>query len=198
MRRWIVIFMLLPIYSNAQIKREEDRIYEFLNQFFDSIPIYVKYYTDKEHAYFTLSAEFRYIDASLFKTKSKVAFDINRQPEPPFSFADSVAIVKDLNRYKRTGFKFDKSKLTYRKFVPDSAFYEGVAVKDSSWLWFQIHRNGMSISSISVPIFFDNYQKAIFYYGGSNNVLAGNDVTALFRKIKGRWTQINVLNEWVK
>lgn len=192
MYRLVCLCLLTPFFVHAE-KDDTVKIYSFINQ------VIAKWSADKtfdsNFYYIVNQPDFSHFDKYLFNTDS--LYLLGQTAASPIHKTDSINILDGVIKYQR--FHFDEKKMNRVEIVPrkklDKIFRKYGA---RGWDYLSKHTTIKSgYLTISVPIFFDNGKKAIFYYGYHCGGLCGGGKVSIYENDNGIWTERLILLKWV-
>ena len=189
-----ILFLLLLSLAPCAYGGDKENAYSFLNEFIAGwsaktagAGVNSFYLVDK-----SVTGEME--DASFISNDSLqlVGNDEGRS----VSIKDTRCILQTIKANR--DYYFEAGKLKNTTLVPIEKLQQ---VANSSKGWPGIRRSlgieGTSISYFSVPIFFDNGRKVLFYYSNYCGRLCGEGVLAIYEKVNGKWTQTLILKSWI-
>ncbi len=193
MKRLLLIFIFFPYFANAK-NSHADSIYSFLQQFF-----YNWSYADTNTANFYIIINRPQYGLSNYNngTFSTRARYISRDTIASiFSKSDSIEIVQQISNDRK--FYFKNGKLQKVKFISEKKLDREMGT-DVRYHWDnfykKMHENGYYC--ISIPIFYDNGNKAAFYFDYNCGWLCGYGYWSIYEKINGKWVKQTVFSQWV-
>ena len=187
MARLLLLLLFIPFNSRAQ-NAETDKIYDFLNQVFkgndkNDTNINITYLVDKP--------EFHYIKR-LVGTEPGMSVAI--EDSSIFTPSDIIQIIKRM--YELRNFKFKKDKIQNVRIVSNKKVNK--VFRKNGWNHQSEKtdvRDGFVV--LSVPLFFDNGQKAIFCYSNICGLLCGGGQVAIYENIAGKWVRKKFILFWI-
>jgi len=133
----------------------------------------------------------------------------SNEPPPPPNFGinleyDSIFLQKDSSYYIQqdktlSNFRFNKNRIKKKLyFTSNEELYKISQIKSSDfWNEFNKRYKDKCIRTFSVPFFTKNKMFCIVQYSISCGPLSGGGNTAVYKKIKGKWTRMKTFDMWV-
>jgi hypothetical protein len=188
-----ILFLLLLALAPRAYGGDKESAYSFLNEFIAGwsaktagAGVNSFYLVDK-----SVTDEME--DASFISNDSLQL--VGYEESKSVSIKDTRSILQGIKANR--DYYFEAGKLKNTTLVP----IEKLEQANSSKGWPGIRRSlgieGTSISYFSVPIFFDNGRKVLFYYSNYCGRLCGEGVLAIYEKVNGKWTQTLILKSWI-
>lgn len=190
MYRLLFLLLLLPAVSRANGK-DNDRIYEFLNQVRDKWAVRED---DDNLVFLSDVSNFGFFQPNEFATYQA---SNNKSPEKyPFSKKDSIQVFAAIKQYK--DFKFEAGKLKNTELIR-SEWVDSIFKTHHLDAWNYLRKKTkvkQGFIVLSIPVFLDD-DRAVFYYSNHCGGLCGSGTLSLFKKVNGVWTEVRMLFEWV-
>lgn len=125
----------------------------------------------------------------------------------PLGFAlkyDSIFSIQDSAYYRRQGkiianFRFDKTKIRRKlQYATDEDLHQlGENRESDFWTEFGKKFGHQCIRTFSIPFFNKDKTMCIVQNSTSCGYLSGSGYTAIYKKINGKWIEVNSFQHWI-
>lgn len=187
-----ILFTVLILFFSGDVsgRSSKEAYIDFISQ------VTQKWFSDEAHyntGYFIDRPALLDVEPIIFRTDT--LYDIVKIP-PNFTKEDSITILGQLKKYRKHPYPLKT--IPHVKLISSS--YIRRAFRKNKDGWAIIHKkigkdNGYR--SISVPIFYDNGNKAIWQHGYGCGYLCGSGSISIYHKINGKWVWKDSVLDWV-
>jgi len=210
MKNYILLILILVLSCKKDSLKTETAIkdetidlkYEVLNQLIDD--------ELKNDSVIGVNKDF--INKYVYNISTKKIYLENKnsdEPSPPPNLGinlkyDSIFLQKDSSYYIQqnktlSNFRFIKNRIKKKlQFINDEELYKISQIKSADfWNEFNKRYKDKCIRTFSVPFFSKNRIFCVVQYSLSCGPLSGGGNTAVYKKIKGKWTRMKTFDIWV-